>query len=101
MAQNGEEAIKNLSVPRYFERKRVAVYGKGHRRNQNNAQGRSIPRMKKEVKRERILVPTKGLEPSPAYTDCDLNAARLPFRHVGISNMPLNIHEKDCLSSLK
>ena len=29
------------------------------------------------------MVPTKGLEPSPAYTDCDLNAARLPFRHVG------------------
>ena len=55
MAQNGEEAIKNLSVPRYFERKRVAVYGKGHRRNQNNAQERSIPRMKKEVKRERII----------------------------------------------
>ncbi len=57
--------------------------------------------MKKEVKREKILVPTKGLEPSPAYTDCDLNAARLPFRHVGISSMPLNIHEKNCLSSLK
>ena len=40
--------IKNLSVPRYFERKRVAVYGKDHRRNQNNAQGRSI--MKKTLK---------------------------------------------------
>lgn len=54
---------------------------------------------KKEIKEE--LVPTKGLEPSPAYTDCDLNAARLPFRHVGISNMSLNIHEKHCLSSIK
>ena len=48
MAQNGEETIKNLSIPRYFERKRVAVYGKDHRRNQNNAQGRSI--MKKTLK---------------------------------------------------
>ena len=46
-------------------------------------------------------MPTKGLEPSPAYTDCDLNAARLPFRHVGISNMSLNIHEKHGLSSIK
>ena len=35
---------------------------------------------------KRKVVPTKGLEPSPAYTDCDLNAARLPFRHVGTFN---------------
>ena len=65
MAQNGEEAIKNLSVPRYFERKRVAVYGKGHRRNQNNAQERSIPRMKKEVKREGYWCRRKDLNLHP------------------------------------
>lgn len=47
------------------------------------------------------LVPTKGLEPSPAYTDCDLNAARLPFRHVGIWLMTPNVQQKRKKSSGK
>lgn len=49
-----------------------------------NNSGTGITIAKGEKKRK--VVPTKGLEPSPAYTDCDLNAARLPFRHVGTFN---------------